>query len=57
MFNKDLQQEMKRRSQAAEDTIWNHYNESNVEVYKDYLESLSVEELEQLAEKVVKETA
>ena len=55
MFNKDPQQEMKRRSQAAEDTIWNHYNESNVEVYKDYLESLSLEELEQLAEKVVKE--
>jgi hypothetical protein len=56
-YNKYQQEQLRFRSQKALDTLWNNYNGDAVEVYEQYLASLTAKELEQLVEKLVKETA
>ena len=56
-YNAYQQEQLRVRSQKARDTIWNNYNGDAVEVYEQYLASLTTEELEQLAEQVLEETA
>ena len=56
-YNKYQQEQLRVRSQKARDTIWNNYNGDAVEVYEQYLDDLTTEELEQLAEQVLEETA
>lgn len=56
-YNKYQQEQLRVRSQKARDTIWNNYNGDAVEVYEQYLDDLTTEELEQLAQQVLEHTA
>lgn len=56
-YNTYQQEQLRFRSQKATDIIWNNYNGDAVEVYEQYLASLTTEELEQLAEQMLEETA